>query len=78
MHNFFFLFYFGDTSLVIQVIITWLQTDNEPLPESVMTHLTDTYMSHQAAHLALDKMDAISQTIFSDAFLWMKNFLYFD
>ena len=27
-------------------------------------------------HLPLDKMTAISQTIFSDAFLWMKNFVF--
>ena len=33
----------------------------------------DTFLTH----LPLDKMAAISQTIFSDAFSWMK-FLYFD
>ena len=27
-------------------------------------------------HLHLDKMDAISQTIFSDAFSWMKSFVF--
>ena len=37
--------------------------------------LFDATVHHYLTHLALDKMDATSQTIFSDAFSWMKSFL---
>ena len=36
------------------------------------------YMAVPLTHLPQDKMAAISQTIFSDAFSWKKKVLYFD
>ena len=34
--------------------------------------------AYASTHLPLDKMAAISQTIFSDAYSWMKKVVYFD
>ena len=44
----------------------------------LLTELTKEGLSlvHDLTHLPMDKMAAISQTIFSDAFLWMKFFLF--
>ena len=44
--------------------------------ESVMRHILYNWLMPCLTHLPLDKMVAISQTIFSDAFLWMKSFIF--
>ena len=44
--------------------------------EGNFTSTHELYPQHVLTHFPLDKMAAISQTIFSDAFSWMKNFVF--
>ena len=56
----------------------------EPNEVKEMTAITDSRVqlrlvdtnTEQLTHLPLDKMAAISQTIFSDAYSWMKHFVF--
>ena len=49
---------------------------DKPLPKLMATcYESDHTNTFQLTHLPMDIMAAISQTIFSDAFLWMKSFV---
>ena len=58
--------------------VTWF-TSTKLSPSSNITkqpHKTKGELHGKLTHLPLDKMAAISQRIFSDAFLWMKSFVF--
>ena len=61
---------------VVSIIATLtLHWDNDDNDLHTFNHADTDFSSDQSlTHLPLDKMDAISQMIFSDEFLWIKHF----
>ena len=69
-------------SALVQVM-AWHWTGGKPLPGSMIHFTAHAYMHqprqpdlNQLTHFPLDRIVTISQTIFSDAFLWMESFAF--